>query len=551
MAPTTAGLTNDGKTTHYSIRYDDTLSAADGKDRANGLIDSCEKDFELMSSWFNHIKLDVPMPIPVDISPGPHASASWNPAVTLIPGNGSSLALVRYLLVSEVTEMFMRAQADGPPPRPGWFGTSNEGSAGEGLSRFLAGQFLIINGLGVTEPGFALANSWMASPRLDFVNAVDPTDAAFDAKTGCAILFIYYLHTQQGFSVEEIVAAAAAELSGVYRNLTRRTEDPFPRFKQLLDRGYPGTTTIPGDNPDNPFPIREVAYVVWKGAETDQRLFLNRGHDGSNFSDQVILPGAGGSGDSPAIAVFLDRVFVAWKGATEDGRLFFNSSDDGGSFTEQQIIPGTGGSSHGPALAGFNGRLYLAWKGSGDDARLFFNSSPDGVNFTDQQVIPETGGTSNSPALAALNDRLYLAWKGAGDDPRLFFNSTADGVNFTEQQIIPETGGTSNSPALASFNGRLYLAWKGAGDDPRLFFNSTPDGVNFTEQQIIPGTGGSSHAPALAAFNGKLYVVWKGSGDDARLFFNSSPDGVNFTDQQIIPGTGGTSAHPAIAARQV
>jgi hypothetical protein len=249
MAPSTTGLPNGGRTAHYQIRYDDSLSAADGKDRAIALIGDCEKDFALMAGWFNNISLTVPLPITVDISPGPYASASWNPAVTLVPGNGSSEALVRYLLVSEVTEMFMEAQS------AGWFGAGNEGSAGEGLSRFLGGQFLITNGLGVTEPGFALANSWMTSDRLDYVNAVDPTDHAIDAKTGCAMLFIYYLHTQLGFSVNQIVAAAAAELSGVYRNLTGGTEDPFPRFKQLLDSRYRGTTAIPGDNPDNPFPI--------------------------------------------------------------------------------------------------------------------------------------------------------------------------------------------------------------------------------------------------------------------------------------------------------
>ncbi len=257
MAPITTGLTNGGLTanSHYQIQYDDSLSAADGKDRANSLITECEKDFALMAGWFGNISLDVGTPISVTISPGPYASAGWNPAVTLIPGDGSSDTVVRYLLVAEVTEMFMKAQADGPPRIQGWYGDNNEGSAGEGLSRFLAGQFLITNGLGVTEPEFALANSWMSSPRLDYVNAVDPEDHAVDAKTGCAILFIYYLHTQLGFSVNQIVAAAASELSGVYRNLTGGTEDPFPRFKQLLDSRYPGTTTIPGDNPDNPFPI--------------------------------------------------------------------------------------------------------------------------------------------------------------------------------------------------------------------------------------------------------------------------------------------------------
>ncbi|MFL6163643.1 MAG: hypothetical protein ACJ74U_15665 [Jatrophihabitantaceae bacterium] len=249
MTLTTTGLTNGGLTAHYQIQYESTLSTADGRDRANGLIATCEADYALMAGWFGGIGLTVGSPITVNLQPGSYASASWGPPIQLVPGAGSALEVVRYLLVSEVTEMFMLAQ------NHGWFGAGNEGSAGEGLSRFLAGQFLIANGLGVTEPGFALANSWMASPRADFVNNVDVGDHGIDPKTGCAILFIYYLHTQLGFSINQIVAAAAPELSGVYQNLTGGTADPFPRFKHILDSKYPGSTTIPGPNPDNPYPI--------------------------------------------------------------------------------------------------------------------------------------------------------------------------------------------------------------------------------------------------------------------------------------------------------
>jgi hypothetical protein len=258
MALVTTGLTNGGLTTHYQIEYDDTLSAADGVDRANALIAVCEADFNLMSGWFGGIALTVGIPITVQITPGPYASAGWGPPIRLTPGNGSSVALVRYLLVSEVVEMFMLAQS------LGWFGAGNEGSAGEGLSRFLAGQFLIANGLGVTEPGFALANSWMASPRADYVNNIDVTDHGIDAKTGCAILFIYYLNVQLGFNINAIIAAAATELSGVYRNLTGDSSDPFPFFKQLLDNAFPGTTSIPGANPDNPYPLGTLSFWVDK-----------------------------------------------------------------------------------------------------------------------------------------------------------------------------------------------------------------------------------------------------------------------------------------------
>ncbi len=261
MTLVTTGLTNGGATTHYRIQYDDSLTAANGRDRANALIAVCEADYNLIAGWFGGIALTVATPITVNISPGPYASAGWGPPIRLTPGDGSSVALVRYLLVSEVTEMFMLAQ------NKGWFGAGNEGSAGEGLSRFLAGQFLIANGLGVTEPGFALANSWMTSPRADYVNNIDPLDHGIDAKTGCAILFIYYLHTQMGFSINSIVAGAASELSGVFKNLTGVASDPFPAFKKLLDDTYPGTTAIPGANPDNPFPIFDNSF--WQELDTN------------------------------------------------------------------------------------------------------------------------------------------------------------------------------------------------------------------------------------------------------------------------------------------
>lgn len=249
MAFTSSGLANDGRTTHYKIEYDDSLSDADGKDRAEALMKVCEEDFSLVSGWFDDISLTVSTPITVRIAKGGYASASWGPPITLKPGNGSSIELVRYLLVSELTEMFMLAQDKG------WFGAGNEGSAGEGLSRFLAQQFLMTNRFGVTEPGFSLANHWMRSDRKDYVNDIDVHDHGIDPKTGCAILFIYYLHTELGYNVKSIVAAAASDLAGVYRNLTGDPRDPFPAFKRLLDTYFPGTTAIPGGNPDNPFPL--------------------------------------------------------------------------------------------------------------------------------------------------------------------------------------------------------------------------------------------------------------------------------------------------------
>ncbi len=262
MALVTTGLTNGGATTHYRFQYDDSLAGAGGPEpaRTNAVIFACENDFNLMSGWFGNIALTVSTPITVNVVPGPYASAGWGPPITLTPGNASNAILCRYLLVSEVTEMFMLAQ------NKGWFAPdgSNEGSAGEGLSRFLASQFLVSIGQPPAMPGFGLANSWMNSARQDFVNNVDTGDHTIDAKTGCSILFIYYLFTQLGFTINQIVGAAASELAGVYANLTGDASDPFPFFKQLLDTAYPGTTTIGGANPDNPFPLGILSFWVDK-----------------------------------------------------------------------------------------------------------------------------------------------------------------------------------------------------------------------------------------------------------------------------------------------
>ena len=125
MAYTTAGLTNGGRTAHYQIQYDDTLSAA------NALIAVCEADFALMSGWFDEIALTVRHTNHRANRARSLRQRGWGPPITLTPGNGSSITVVRYLLVSEVVEMFMLAQ------NKGWFGAGDEGSARRRALAFL------------------------------------------------------------------------------------------------------------------------------------------------------------------------------------------------------------------------------------------------------------------------------------------------------------------------------------------------------------------------------------------------------------------------------
>jgi hypothetical protein len=273
MAQTQNNLNNNfglgaGITTHYSISYDDSLSAADGVNRGNGLIGVCEADFNWMSNLFGNIGIPFSLPVSVQLVTGAYAGAGWGPPITVKPGNGQPLDLVRYLLVSEVVEMMMDKKANG------WgysFGDGNEGSKGEALSRFLGFLFLSQNGLntGVLSSGgstFFVSNSWLSSPRTDFVNN-NPDDNTPDATTGCTTLFVYYLSTQLQFTTPQIINNGSRFLSGVYTNLTGDTGDPFPFFKRLIDNAFPGTNTInAGPNFDNPFPLGLLS--VWADQNT-------------------------------------------------------------------------------------------------------------------------------------------------------------------------------------------------------------------------------------------------------------------------------------------
>ncbi|MBV9196095.1 MAG: hypothetical protein JO168_18320 [Solirubrobacterales bacterium] len=281
MAFITTGLANDGKTAHYHVRYDSALDPGVGQATAAALMNACDSDYVLMDGWFGGIGSPWSELMTVQIKAGftgksGGTGASWTDLgspVTLTTGLNPhdptatvSLWFVRYLLVSEVVEMFMKKQ------HKDWYGGEwydygNEGSAGEGLSRFLAAQFLLLNGQSLQiAAGYDIAWTWLQSKdRGDYVNHVDGGENGFKPQVGCAILFIYYLFTQLGFTIDRIVAAGAKSLSGVYRNLTDDRSDPFPYFKAMLDAAYPGASTIqaadPNTNLDNPYPLGSLSFV--------------------------------------------------------------------------------------------------------------------------------------------------------------------------------------------------------------------------------------------------------------------------------------------------
>ncbi len=81
---------------------------------------------------------------------------------------------------------------------------------------------------------------------------------------GCAMLFIYYLKDQLGYSIAQIAQNGAATLDGTYRLLTNGRADGFSAFKALLDGHFPvgrKSTT------DNPFPILPRLGMIVYGSD--------------------------------------------------------------------------------------------------------------------------------------------------------------------------------------------------------------------------------------------------------------------------------------------
>jgi hypothetical protein len=290
MALTTKDLTNGGLTKHYQFQYDDSLSGPGGVEptRTNDIISACEGDFDLMSSWFGNISLKTKFRIAANVtqnSGGAEWSTDKNGKVTMTinPGKSQDQQYIRSLMVAEVTEMFMAAQDIG------WYGNASEGTDGEGLSRFLRGQFYInINAYG-TNLGDSKSNYWLDSPRADYVNHPDPTSNR-QPLAGCATLFLWYLSDQLGFSIKPIVAAGASTLAGVYKNLTGDPNDPFPLFQEIVYASFP-TSPVNSDittgNLDNPFPLPSAGVL-------STLKYLRHDAPGTRFARQITALKNGG-----------------------------------------------------------------------------------------------------------------------------------------------------------------------------------------------------------------------------------------------------------------
>ena len=247
------GFIDAGSTTHFSFEFNNTLDATKSQTLANALLATCERDYNAIASWFDGL---TPAGVPFVVQVGPlrkdrAGSNDQKSNITIDLGATDDFPLAREVLVAELIEIFMPAQ------NKGWRAGQ---SHGEGLSQ-AAGFFLYpeeatgLDGVKVWLGARDLSGSF----RPNFVGKTDNTDGN-KFSYGCALLFIYYLHSQLGFSIRGIVSAAADTLENVYTNLTQ-DHNGFVPFSALLLTKFPLGDASAEKGSENPFPLPSPAVL--------------------------------------------------------------------------------------------------------------------------------------------------------------------------------------------------------------------------------------------------------------------------------------------------
>jgi hypothetical protein len=240
------------------------LNANDAKALGQALVATAERDFATMTFWFDGSAPSGPIDTKINVGSGGASNDNVN-NINLRLSATTDFNLARFTLVAEVMEIFMAMDP---------FGWKPGDSSGEGLSQF--GAFTIYpDQLGdLNGPPIWLDTSISPTAekpsRPDFVNKTEGFDGNF-ISFGCALLFLYFLRSQLGFSMKAIVSAHAGTLEGVYANLTK-DHGAFPIFTNLLERAFPSGTPCGLVGSADPFPLPSDERLSVKQFMADSEL---------------------------------------------------------------------------------------------------------------------------------------------------------------------------------------------------------------------------------------------------------------------------------------
>jgi len=252
------GQTVVGRTAHFVVLSD---GSPDGYAAAQAVLATAEVDFAAVQTWFGGIALppgqdgdDQTVPRtaqPIFVAMDPQAGGAYHygcDATDIYIAPTPPIAATG-LVVAELVEIFEAAINNG------WdCGQTN----GEALSRVLAVERNAALAVIVSPT----AQGWWANGHQDYANSNAADDANSDAN-GCGTLFLYYLHTQLGFSWQQIAMTGGATLGACYQTLTGL--DPIQGFAdfvgRLATRDQGGQLVLPASG--NPFPMGQSPASVY------------------------------------------------------------------------------------------------------------------------------------------------------------------------------------------------------------------------------------------------------------------------------------------------
>jgi hypothetical protein len=275
--------------------------------RAQALPNGCEADYTTMCEWFG-IAVGaglgpanrVVVTLTKDVRGASNSGYSThNPQMSVNANLGGSDDSVLSLFAAEMIEILMSFKGNFDP----------RNSAGEGLSR-VAADILHPASAPVTKDNNV--NAWLASDPTK-----DPTSAKADTEFrkdwisvnftggelkaggfvpgdqdsysfGCAMLFIFYLKDQLGYTMSEIVQNGLGTLDDTYRSLAKTSISAFPQFKRLLDFNFPPAS--PAAARDNPFPLPLLhTGTPLSQAEDRNGDLLVADYDGDGIGDLFLI----------------------------------------------------------------------------------------------------------------------------------------------------------------------------------------------------------------------------------------------------------------------
>jgi hypothetical protein len=243
------GETEAGRTAHLVV-FTDGTPAGDASARA--VLASGEADYAAVVDWFGGIQLPAgqegddqttprtatPVQVLMDAQAGGAYHFGCSATDLYIEPNPQ---LATGFMVAELVEVFEAAAGNG------WdCGHAN----GEGLSRALAGD----RNPALVADLLATEQAWWANGHHDYI-ANNDADDRDENSNGCCTLFLYYLHTQLGYSWRQICTTGGTSLGDTYQKLSGRDAGTgFSDFVNLLsglDQG--GQLNLPASG--NPFPL--------------------------------------------------------------------------------------------------------------------------------------------------------------------------------------------------------------------------------------------------------------------------------------------------------